>query len=156
MKRFTYIFILLYTFILTLGIVNSFNESYFNRLQFLPVEFKNQTEKDSLVLNLYLKENDLSENDAMKRLLRLAKENKLEVMVTLEHKDILGRSVKSTYIYSDEFRLNNVAYLEKEIDINFSDDKQKGYISSDPLDDKKMVGFVFCHRNIPEVKSIQF
>lgn len=143
MKRFTYIFILLYTFILTLGIVNSFNESYFNRLQFLPVEFKNQTEKDSLVLNLYLKENDLSENDAMKRLLRLAKENKLEVMVTLEHKDILGRSVKSTYIYSDEFRLNNVAYLEKEIDINFSDDKQKGYISSDPLDDKKNGGIRF-------------
>lgn len=143
MKRFTYIFILLYTFILTLGVVNSFNESYFNRLQFLPVEFKYQTEKDSLVLNLYLKENDLSENDAMKRLLHLAKENNLEVMVTLEHKDILGRSVKSTYIYSDKFKLINVAYLEKEIDINFSDEKQKGYISSDPLDDKKIGGIRF-------------
>ena len=143
MKRFTYIFILLYTFILTLGIVNSFNESYFNRLQFLPVEFKYQTEKDSLVLNLYLKENDLTENDAMKGLLHLAKENNIEVMVTLEHKDILGRSVKSTYIYSDNFKLNNVAYLEKEIDINFSDEKQKGYISSDPLDDKKTGGIRF-------------
>lgn len=143
MKRFTYIFILLYTFILTLGVVNSFNESYFNRLQFLPVEFKYQTEKDSLVLNLYLKENDLTENDAMKGLLHLAKENNLEVMVTLEHKDILGRSVKSTYIYSDKFKLNNVAYLEKEIDINFSDEKQKGYISSDPLDDKKTGGIRF-------------
>lgn len=143
MKRFTYIFILLYTFILTLGVVNSFNESYFNRLQFLPIEFKDQPEKDSLVLNLYLKENDLSEKDAMKRLLNLAKENKLEVMVSLEHKDIIGRNVKSIYIYSENFNLYDVAYLEKEIDIDFSDENQKDYISSDPLDEKKISGIRF-------------
>ena len=143
MKRFTYIFILLYTFILTLGVVNSFNESYFNRLQFLPIEFKDQSEKDSLVLNLYLKENDLSEKDAMKRLLNLAKENKLEVMVSLEHKDIIGRNVKSIYIYSENFNLYDVAYLEKEIDIDFSDENQKDYISSDPLDEKKISGIRF-------------
>ena len=51
MKKFAYVFIIIYGFIVTFGIFNEFNERYFNSLDNTILEYHDWTDKNGVIIN---------------------------------------------------------------------------------------------------------
>lgn len=137
MKKFAYVFIILYGFIITFGIFNEFNERYFMSMDNTILEYHDWTDKNGLIINLYLQEQGMSVQEVTDKLLEMGHNNSLEIMMSLKHDDIYQRKVQSLYIYSEEFKFEDFFYLEKGSSMDFGRLAKNQYISSDSLDDEK-------------------
>lgn len=137
MKKFAYVFIILYGFIITFGIFNEFNERYFMNMDNTILEYHDWTDKNGLIINLYLQEQGMSVQEVTDKLLEMGHNDSLEIMMSLKHDDIYQRKVQSLYIYSEEFRFEDFFYLEKGSSMDFGSLAKNQYISSDSLDDEK-------------------
>ena len=137
MKKFAYVFIIIYGFIVTFGIFNEFNERYFNSLDNTILEYHDWTDKNGVIINLYLKEQGVSVTEVMDKLLEMGQNSSLEIMMSLSNDDIYQRKVQSLYIYSNEFIFEDFFYLEKGTHVDFGDLANDQYISSDSINDEK-------------------
>ena len=137
MKKFAYVFIFLYGFIVTFGIFNDFNERYFTSMDNTILEYHDWTDKNGLIINLYLQEQGVSFHEVTDKLLEMGKSTSLEIMMSLNHDDIYQRKVQSLYIYSDEFKFEDFFYLEKGTHVDFGHLANDQYISSDSINDEK-------------------
>ena len=143
MKKFAYVFIILYGFIITFGIFNEFNERYFMSMDNTILEYHDWTDKNGLIINLYLQEQGMSVQEVTDKLLEMGHNNSLEIMMSLKHDDIYQRKVQSLYIYSEEFKFEDFFYLEKGSSMDFGRLAKNQYISSDSLDHEKIDSIKF-------------
>lgn len=83
------------------------------------LEYHDWTDKNGLIINLYLEERGMSVQEVTDKLLEMGYNNSLEIMMSLKHDDIYQRKVQSLYIYSEEFKFEDFFNLEKGSSVDF-------------------------------------
>lgn len=146
MKKFAYVFILLFGFIVTFGVFSNFNESYFNTLEELTINYQDLSGKEGVIINLYLKEQDITVNQVKDKLLQIGENYNIDIIMDLKYEDRFKREVTSKYIYSKDFNFEDYFYLDNGMTVNFSDQNSDNYISSDSLNGEEYAGIKFLSK----------